>query len=122
MSKILIAEDARFMQRLLISTLEKDGHETIAFENGEDAAQAAKHAEADLFILDLVMPQRDGISALRMLKDDASTAKTPAILLTSRGHRVTAEEVKASGADTFLTKPFSPSALRREVQRLIRKS
>lgn len=122
MAKILIAEDAHFMQRLLISTLRKDGHETIAVENGEDAVQAAQQAEADLFILDIVMPQLDGMSTLRKLKSDAATADTPAIMLTSRGHRVTADQAKASGADTFLTKPFSPSGLRKEVQRLIQAS
>jgi CheY-like chemotaxis protein len=118
MAKILIADDTRFMRRLLLSTLNRGGHEAVAYENGEDALEAARKEAADLFILDVVMPKRDGLSTLQALKADTTTADTPAIMLTSRGHRFSAQEAEACGASAFFTKPFSPSSLLQKVQQL----
>jgi CheY-like chemotaxis protein len=65
------------------------------------------------------MPEMDGISALRVLKGNPTTATIPVVMLTARGQSVTRLEAESSGAALYLTKPFSPSALVAEVQRII---
>lgn len=118
MAKILVADDTRFMRRLLLFTLEKAGHETLVVEDGEEALRAAAAAPPDLFILDVIMPKLDGLSTLKRLRSNAATSATPAIMLTSRGQKLTAQEAEACGANAFLTKPFSPSDLLERVQEL----
>lgn len=73
----------------------------------------------DLIIMDVIMPEMDGITALHELKSRQDTAHIPVIMLTARGHILTRQEAEATGAAAFLTKPFSPTQLYSEAQRLL---
>lgn len=111
MAKLIIAEDEPHMLRLLEMTLRKGGHEWTAVRDGRAALAAALANPPDLVILDVIMPELDGLDTLRALKADPITASVPVVMLTARGHSLTREEAARSGAALFLTKPFSPSEL-----------
>jgi len=119
MAKLVIAEDSRFMLRLLQATVKKGGYEGIACRDGVEALAAIRAHGADLVLLDLIMPRMGGLATLAELKRDPATAGIPVVVLTSRGEALSREESEASGAAAFLTKPFSPNALLETIKNLI---
>lgn len=70
-------------------------------------------------VMDILMPELDGLQALRELRRSPETASIPVVMLTARGQVLTRSDAEASGASLFLTKPFSPTHLLSEVERLI---
>lgn len=118
--KILIADDEPHMRRLAELSLRKGGYELVTARNGREAVELALGQLPDLIILDMSMPELDGLGALKELKQNAATQNIPVIMLTARGHELARQDAEASGASLFLTKPFSPSQLLAEVRRLSR--
>ncbi len=118
MARLIIAEDENHMLRLLEMTLRKGNHTWVTCRNGSEALAAARSREADVVILDVIMPVMDGLTALAELKKDPATAHVPVIMLTARGQSLTREQAEASGAAAFLTKPFSPTELLSFIERL----
>ena len=85
--------------------------------NGREAIAAARTSSPDLIILDVLMPEMDGMEALERLKENEQTASIPVILLTGIGQPAARQLVEEKGTATYLAKPFSPSKLLREVRR-----
>ena len=117
--KVLIVDDEPHMLRLTELSLKKVGYYILTARNGREAIEVAAREVPALIVMDLVMPELDGLSALQQLKATPATAGSPVIMLTSRGQTVDREEAETSGAVLFLTKPFSPSALATEARRII---
>lgn len=117
--KILIADDEPHMLRVTELSLKKGGFEILLARNGRQAVDLARREQPDLVVLDVVMPELDGLAALRELKAAPETAGIPVIMLTSRGQTVAREEAAGSGAALYLTKPFSPSQLLAEARRVM---
>jgi len=117
--KILIVDDEPHMLRVTELSLKKGGYEILTARNGREAIEAATRELPALIVMDVAMPEMDGITALRQLKATSATAAIPVIMLTSRGQTVAREEAETSGAALYLTKPFSPSALAADARRLI---
>jgi two-component system, OmpR family, alkaline phosphatase synthesis response regulator PhoP len=122
MAKLIIAEDSAHMLRLLEMTLRKGGHTWTACNDGAEVLTAAAAGVPDLFILDVIMPVMDGLSALTALKADPATAAVPVIMLTARGQSLTRQQAEESGAALFLTKPFSPTELLGAIESLTKSS
>jgi two-component system alkaline phosphatase synthesis response regulator PhoP len=116
---ILIVDDETFMLRLIEASLNKGGFDISAYRSGEAAIAAAAQEPPHLIILDLMMPGLDGLATLRRLKEIESLRNTPVIMLTAKGHHLAQVEATESGANVFLTKPFSPSQLLAETRRLL---
>jgi len=119
---VLIADDEIYMLRLLDATLRKGGYRVVQARNGKEALAAAANDKPDLIIMDVMMPDLDGLSAVHQLKQSESTAKIPVIVLSSKGHALTKVEAEIAGASLFLTKPFSPNQLLTEVQKILGQS
>lgn len=120
MSKtILIADDEPHMLRLIELNLKRAGYRIVTAANGREALDTAAREHPDLIIMDGIMPEIDGLTALRQLKLAPATANTPIIMLSARGQTINREEAALCGAALYLTKPFSPSALASEALRLI---
>lgn len=117
--KVLIADDEPHMMRVTELSLRKGGYAILFARNGREAVEIAQREHPVLIVMDVLMPEIDGLSALRQLKEAADTACIPVIMLTARGHVMTRQEAEASGAALFLTKPFSPTQLLLEARRLI---
>jgi CheY-like chemotaxis protein len=118
-SRILIVDDEPHMIRLAELSLRKGGYELYTARNGREAVEAALAKKPDLIIMDVLMPEMNGLQALQALKATAETASIPVIMLTARGAQLTRQEAETSGASVFLTKPFSPTQLLAEAQRVL---
>jgi two-component system chemotaxis response regulator CheY len=117
--KILVVDDDAYMRRFIQIILERGGYTMIKADSGEQAMELAAREQPCLVIMDAMMPKMDGLTALRLLKQQAATRQTPVILLTANPHKFTREDAQLSGATVFLTKPFSPTRLLDEIRRLI---
>ncbi len=117
--KILIVDDEAFVLRVTELSLKKGGYPLVFGRNGREAVKLAVDEQPALIIMDVQMPEMDGLAALREIKQHAATATIPVIMLTARGHVLTRQEAEGSGAALFLTKPCSPMQLLREVQRIL---
>ncbi len=117
--KILVADDEQYMHRLMQYHLSRAGYVTAIARNGREAVEKAVSEAPDLVILDIMMPETDGLTALRLLKQSEATRHIPVIILTAHAHAVTREESEESGAAGFFTKPFSPTQLMLEIRRLL---
>lgn len=117
--KILIVDDEPHMLRVTEFSLRRGGYQLIIGRNGREAIELAEREQPSLIVMDVLMPELDGLGALRLLKQSPKTASIPVIMLTARGHVMTRQDAEDSGASLFLTKPFSPNQLLTEAKRLI---
>ena len=117
--KILIVDDEPHMLRVTEFSLRRGGYQLIIGRNGREAIELAEREQPALIVMDVLMPELDGLGALRLLKQSPRTATIPVIMLTARGHVMTRQDAEDSGASLFLTKPFSPNQLLNEAKRLI---
>jgi len=116
---VLIADDEPHMLRLIEFTFRKGGYDLVLARNGREAVDLARVHLPGLVVLDMQMPEMDGLTALKTLKADPITAGIPVILLSARGHLMTRESAQQAGlADVFI-KPFSPSQLLSRVQAIL---
>lgn len=117
MARILIANDNVDLLDCCRAILEADGHEVEAVADGRKALWLARNWQPDLVVIDWVMPEMDGSTAIALLRADPTTARLPILLMSgSEG----ADEVAANaGADAFLRKPFQSDELLAEVARLL---
>ncbi|MGA1236850.1 MAG: response regulator [Limisphaerales bacterium] len=117
-SKVLVVDDEPFMVRLIEIVLQREGYEMVHASNGSEALECVRREKPAAIIMDGMMPKMDGMTALRLLKQDALTGDIPVILLTANPNRFSREDAESSGATTFLTKPFSPTQLLAEIKRV----
>jgi len=119
MAKILVVDDEPIVHRLLQHHLERAGYEMIGATNGREAIEMATSQSPQLIVMDVMMAEMDGLTALRSLKMEEDTKGIPVIMITANSHYVTQQESEAAGASLFLTKPFSPGKLLNEIRRLV---
>ncbi len=119
MAKILVVDDEPIVQRLLQRHLERAGYEMVSATNGREALDLAAREGPQLIVMDIMMPEMDGLTALRQLKKTEGTRAIPVIMITANSHIVTRQESESAGAALFLTKPFSPLQLVTEIRRLL---
>jgi CheY-like chemotaxis protein len=121
-STILIVDDEPHMRRVTELSLRRGGYEILIGRNGREGLELARLRQPELIVMDVLMPEMDGLTALRELKNDPATAGIPVVLLSARGHILLPDEAGSCGAALFLTKPFSPTQLLAEVRRLIQEN
>ena len=120
--RILIVEDDPDISELVAHYLDKAGFASDRIASGRDAVAAIAARPPDLVILDLMLPQVDGLEICRVVRSDKKTAAIPIIMLTARGEeseRIVGLEI---GADDYLAKPFSPNELVARVRALLRRA
>ncbi len=122
MEKILIVDDEEDIRTMIADKLAGEGYRVEMASNGLEALKVAKATSPDLVVLDLMMPERDGIAACKDLRADPLTQKTPIIMLTAldaTDQKITGLEV---GADDYMTKPFSLKELSLRIQSILRRT
>lgn len=119
MISILVVDDHSVSQRILSHTLKKSGYDTVVAGSGKEALQCFQQQSFDLMICDINMPEMDGITLLRQLREDDHYATLPVIMLTASGQDDDRESAISAGADAFLTKPTSSGDLLRLVEELL---
>ena len=121
-SKILIVEDEPDIVELLVYNLDQAGFKTEAVFNGADALDRAKIEPPDLVLLDLLLPEVDGLEVCRTLKRDPETAGIPIIMLTAKGEAIDRIVGLELGVDDYITKPFSPREVMLRVRAVLRRA
>lgn len=117
--KILVVDDEPYMHRLLQHHFDQAGFVMLSANNGNEAIAMAASEKPDLVVMDVMMADMDGLTALKHLKKDDATKNIPVIVITANAHHVTRQESGISGATLFLTKPFSPAQLLAEIKKLV---
>ncbi len=121
-SKILIVEDEPDIVELLVYNLDQAGFKTEAVFNGADALDRVKVQAPDLVLLDLLLPEVDGLEVCRTLKRDPETASIPIIMLTAKGEAIDRIVGLELGADDYITKPFSPREVMLRIRAVLRRA
>jgi two-component system chemotaxis response regulator CheY len=116
---ILIVDDSATMRALVRGALEADQHAVVEAPNGEAALATLADVPVDLVITDVIMPQMDGLSLTRTLREDPRFAATPILVLTTEATPAQKERGRAAGATGWLVKPFHPDTLRRTVRQTL---
>lgn len=115
---ILLVEDEPVIRELVRSML-SDGEVTVeSASTGVEGLKLARSQTFDLILLDVVLPQMDGITLCRMLKSDPSTSMVPLYMLTAKAKKADVEAATRAGADGYIHKPFRGAELMELVERL----
>jgi len=109
--RVLVIDDEPDVLLLCRVNLQYAGHEVLEAANGERGLELATTEDPDLILLDVMLPERDGISVLRDLTDHPSTAATPVVLLTAKAQIEDQLRGWRAGCSEYVTKPFSPGDL-----------
>src|SRR5204862_221251 len=117
--KILAVDDERHVVRLIEVNLARAGYEVTAASDGREALEQIAQSRPDLVILDVMMPHMDGFEVLRNLRTNPETSRIPVIMLTVKAQDADIFHGYATGANAYLTKPFSPMELLAAVNALL---
>lgn len=120
MSKILIADDEANIRQLIGKYAAIGRYETDQAENGMQAVEKCRTEKYDLVILDIMMPELDGFSAARQIKEE--NPDIPIIFLSARGEEYDRINGFAAGADDYVVKPFSPQELMLRVNAILKRT
>lgn len=117
---VLVADDDPQILRLVRMTLEADGYAVVAVSSGEEAVSAFEQQRADVAVLDLTMPDFDGLETMYRLRE--LDPMLPTIILTGRASALDVTRALDSGADDYVTKPFHPEILSSRIGAVLRRS
>ncbi|MEW6115422.1 MAG: response regulator [Nitrospirota bacterium] len=121
MSKmVLIVDDSASMRQLVSFALKDAGYEVIEAANGKDAISKLGSAKVEMVITDLNMPEMDGISFIKQLRNTPGCKFTPVLMLTTESQESKKQEGKQAGASGWLVKPFTPEQLVETVRKFVK--
>ena len=121
-SRVLVVEDEPDIRDLLAFHLERGGYQVTRAATGPEALRQLRAAPPDLVILDLMLPEMDGLEVCRRLRAEPATAALPVIMLTAKGDEVDRVVGLELGADDYLAKPFALRELLARVRALMRRA
>ena len=119
---VLVADDEEDILALLTTILERAGHEVVAVRDGAAALAAIRNRRPDLAVLDISMPEVDGLEVLRSVRADGETSRLPVLLLTAQAQEADVKLGFELGASAYVKKPFSPRDLAERVDELLGRS
>ena len=120
-AKILVVDDEPEAVELLEFNLKQAGFDVIAAADGAQALRKARSAHPCLIVLDLMLPEIDGLEVCKMLRRDPATARIPIIMLTAKAAEIDRVLGLELGAEDYITKPFSPRELVLRVQKVLKR-
>ncbi|MCB8923957.1 MAG: response regulator [Ardenticatenaceae bacterium] len=116
---VLVVDDEKMTRDLLRMMLQPAGFEISEAENGLEALQQIAKQRPDIVILDVMMPEMDGLTACAEIRRNPQTANLPVIMLSAKTHGTAVAEGLAAGADLYLTKPIARQKLIEAIHALI---
>jgi two-component system phosphate regulon response regulator PhoB len=120
-ANILLVEDEPAIQELIAANLSRAGHHVVRASDAETAQRIVRDALPDLVLLDWMLPGMSGIEFARRLRADERTREIPIIMLTARGEEADRVAGLETGADDYVTKPFSPRELVARIKAVLRR-
>ncbi|HTT36648.1 MAG TPA: phosphate regulon transcriptional regulator PhoB [Burkholderiales bacterium] len=118
---VLVVEDEPAIQELIAYNLRQAGHQPVRADNAEQAIHLVREALPDLVLLDWMLPGLSGLEFARRLRADKRTRTIPIIMLTARAEEQDKLTGLETGADDYITKPFSPRELNARVKAVLRR-
>lgn len=119
---IYMLEDESGIRNFVLYALNNSGFEAVGFETPSEFYKAMAERIPDLLLLDIMLPEEDGISVLKKLRSERITKKLPVILLTAKGTEFDKVTGLDSGADDYISKPFGTMELISRIKALLRRS
>ena len=120
--KILVVDDEKDIVELVQYNLEKEGYRISCAFSGEECLEFLKTELADLILLDLMLPEIDGLDVCKFLKNNPQTSHIPIIMLTAKGEETDIVLGLELGADDYITKPFKVRELLARVKAVLRRT
>lgn len=121
-TKILVIEDEPDILELVEYNLRREGYEVRTASDGEAGLQQARRDVPHLILLDLMLPNIDGLEVCRKLREDSATRAIPIVMVSARGEESDVVLGLELGAEDYVTKPFSPRVLIARVRAVLRRS
>ena len=119
---ILIVEDEKEIRDLLAHYLRKEGFSPVLASDGETAILKARKEKPDLVLLDILLPNVDGLEVLRAIRSDETIGRTPVVMLTAKGDETDRVVGLELGADDYIPKPFSPREVVARIKAILRRT
>ena len=120
--RIVVIEDEADILEVIAYNLKREGYEVVTSTSGEDGLEKIEKTKPHLVVLDLMLPEVDGIELCKKLKSDPLTQSIPVIMVTAKGEESDVVLGLGVGADDYVTKPFSPRELTARVKAVLRRS
>jgi two-component system alkaline phosphatase synthesis response regulator PhoP len=120
-TKILVVDDEPDIVDFIAYNLQKEGYETVTAGNGKEAIHIAKSESPDLILMDIMMPELDGIQACREIKEVHKLRSTPVVFLTAKNEEYTELAGFDAGADDFISKPVKPRILTSRIKAILKR-
>jgi DNA-binding response OmpR family regulator len=120
MPKVLVVDDEPDAVELIKFNLKAAGYDVVSAADGEEALKKARLLLPDLIVLDVMLPEVDGLEVCKILRRDSRVSAIPIIMLTAKAAEIDRVLGLELGADDYVTKPFSPRELVLRVKRLLR--
>lgn len=119
---ILVVDDEPYILRSLAFVLERQGYRVITASDGDTALSMIRELHPNLVFLDIMLPRKNGYEICAIVKEDPELADTHVVMLSAKGQQIDRERGMLGGADTYMTKPFSPKEIITYVHGLFTKS
>ncbi|HVO11278.1 MAG TPA: response regulator [Vicinamibacteria bacterium] len=114
---ILVVDDTETVLIFTKMMLAGQAAEVVVARNGREALKRVEEQAPDLILMDIMMPEMDGVETCRRLKADPRTGGIPVVMVTTKGNPEKVEEAFAAGCDDYLTKPFGKLDLMAKIRR-----
>ena len=121
MARVLVADDASFMRQMIREIVEAEGHEVVGeASDGDEVVEQFKRLSPDVVTMDIVMPRRSGIDAVKGIVElDAGAC---VVMCSALGQETLVQEAMAAGARDFIVKPFKPDVVIATIEKVLEKS
>lgn len=119
--KILVVDDEPDVLELIVFNLHASGYEVITASDGNEAIKKAHEYTPNLIVLDIMLPEMDGVEVCKLLRRNPATASLPVIMLTAKTSEIDRIIGLEIGADDYITKPFSPRELVLRIKKLLQR-
>lgn len=120
--RVLAIEDESDILEVIQYNLEREGYEVLTSKNGEDGLELIREEHPDLILLDLMLPDLDGLEVCRKIRSDDEIKQIPVIMVTAKDTESEVVLGLGVGADDYITKPFNPKELVARVKAVLRRS
>ena len=121
MFRILVIEDSPVNMALTVAILENAGHAILQADHAAQGMEIARREQPDLVLMDIQLPDIDGLQATRLLKSDPKTSHLPVIALTAFAMKGDEDETRAAGCDGYVTKPIRYKEFLAEMDAVMRR-
>ncbi|NMH68971.1 response regulator [Bacillus sp. RO3] len=119
MARILIAEDEEVLRMLMVDTLEDEGHELDEAADGQEAIHQIMENEYDLILLDYMMPLFTGLEVIEKVRNSPEKSGVKIMMVSAKNQQSDKDLVMESGADYFISKPYSPAELVQKIEGIL---